>query len=358
MGYFFSVMIWLGSFLAVFGLMMLSLAHEYYAIFLSQGVCMGLGFGLLYIPSIALISRSFTHKRGVALGVATSGAPAGGIIYTVLFDRLIAKLSFAWTARIIGFVMLFLFLVAIVILLSSRKEAARSQTNGPRKLFDTRALKDLPFWSFTVANVLLYLGYIAPFYYIPTYAQTKLHTSRSLASYLLIVAQASSIIGRVVTTLVAHFADGSMVSWIVCGMMSGILCFAWISADTLTKFILFVAFYGMSQLVHLMPLNLSDGLGGFSGALIPLPPSIFPHVCPYPGSFGTWLGMAQSISSFASLSGPPIAGAVASIGAHGTANLNFVNLQVFTGTTMLVGAFELLLLWYLLYTIRNKKGMF
>lgn len=253
LGYFY-IMIWVGSFLAVLGLMMLSLAHDYYAIFLSQGVCMGIGMGFLYIPSIALISRSFTHKRGLALGIATSGAPAGGIIYTVMFDRLIAKLSFAWTARVIGFTMLFLFLVAVLILHSIGKEAAQNPSNQRRKLIDTRALKDSCFWSFTVANVLLYLGYIAPFYYIPTYAQTKLHTSRSLASYLLIIAQASSIIGRVATTVVAHFY-GSMVSWIFCGMISGILCFAWISADTLPRFVLFVTFYGMFHLFHVTTID-------------------------------------------------------------------------------------------------------
>lgn len=49
---------------------------------------------------------------------------------------------------------------------------------------------------------------------------------------------------------------------------------------------------------------------------------------------------------------------MASIGAHGSANLNFLNLQVFTGTTMVVGALELVLLWYLLYTVRDKKGLF
>ncbi|KAJ5147949.1 hypothetical protein N7526_001301 [Penicillium atrosanguineum] len=113
---YFSIMIGAGAFLAVFGFMMLSLSHDYYAIFLSQGVCMGLGFGLLYIPSIALISRSFVRKRAVALGFATSGAPAGGIIYTVMFDQLISKLSFAWTVRIMAFLMLSLFLVAAFLL--------------------------------------------------------------------------------------------------------------------------------------------------------------------------------------------------------------------------------------------------
>lgn len=209
---------------------------------------MGLGFGLLYMPGIALISRSFVRKRAVALGFATSGAPAGGIIYTVMFDRLISKLSFAWTVRIMAFVMLSLFLIAAALLLSQGRGTTTISNNQRRKLIDMRALRDLPFWSFIAANFLMYLGYITPFYYIPTYAQTKLGTSRSLASYILIISQASSIVGRVATTVFAHYY-GSMMSWIFCGMLSGILCFAWISADTLVRFILFAAFYGKSQLM-------------------------------------------------------------------------------------------------------------
>lgn len=222
---------------------MLSLSHEYYSIFLSQGVCMGAGFGLLYIPSIALVSRSFDRKRALALGVATSGAPAGGIIYTIMFNQLISKLGFGWTVRIMGFLMLALFIIAACLLLWKNDNTTNVRNNQPKSLIDMRAIKDLPFWSFTAANFFLYLGYITPYYYIPTYAETKLGTSRSLASYILIMAQGASIIGRVGTTVIAHYY-GSMISWIFCGMISGILCLCWISADSLARFIAFAAFYG------------------------------------------------------------------------------------------------------------------
>jgi hypothetical protein len=68
--------------------------------------------------------------------------------------------------------------------------------------------------------------------------------------------------------------------------------------------------------------------------------------------------MAQSLSSFASLLGPPIAGALASIGSEGSADLNYLGIQLFSGVTMLFGAFQLIALWYLLYTKRGKKGLF
>lgn len=236
-------MIMVGSILGVTGMMMLSLAHEYYAIFLSQGVCVGLGFGLLYVPAIALVSRSFTTRRAVALGVSSSGAPVGGIIYTTMFNQILPKVGFPWTVRLVAFVMLALFIAAALMLLWPERHTVRVKATQRRSLIDLRAFKDLPFWSFAIGNFFLYLGYITPFYYIPTYAQTKLGTSSAMASNVLMISQASSVVGRVVLTLFAHFY-GSMVAWIVCGVLSGVLCICWISADSLVRFILFAAFYG------------------------------------------------------------------------------------------------------------------
>jgi MFS family permease len=70
-------MLFVGNFLVVFGMMMLSLSKEYYQVFLSQGLCMGLGAGLLYIPSLALVGIWFDKKRALAMGVVMSGIAVG-----------------------------------------------------------------------------------------------------------------------------------------------------------------------------------------------------------------------------------------------------------------------------------------
>ena len=67
----------IGCFMAVLGEMMLSLSTKYYQIMLSQGFCSGIGSGLLYVPSIALVNTMFTTNRGVAMGIVTSGASLG-----------------------------------------------------------------------------------------------------------------------------------------------------------------------------------------------------------------------------------------------------------------------------------------
>jgi MFS family permease len=71
-------MLYIGNFLVVLGIMMLSLCTEYWQVFLAQGICMGLGAGLLYIPSLALVSIWFDRKRALAMGVVMSGIAVGG----------------------------------------------------------------------------------------------------------------------------------------------------------------------------------------------------------------------------------------------------------------------------------------
>ena len=67
----------LGCVMAVFGMMMLSLASEYYQAILAQGVCFGIGSGLIYVPALAFVNTHFTSKRAVAMGCVTCGASVG-----------------------------------------------------------------------------------------------------------------------------------------------------------------------------------------------------------------------------------------------------------------------------------------
>lgn len=76
LGYF-KIMINGGAFLSTLGAMMLSLSHEYWQIFITQGVLVGLGSGILFVPSMALVTRSFVKKRSLAVGIMSCGAPVG-----------------------------------------------------------------------------------------------------------------------------------------------------------------------------------------------------------------------------------------------------------------------------------------
>ncbi|EXJ95925.1 hypothetical protein A1O1_01050 [Capronia coronata CBS 617.96] len=331
LGYY-KVMLFGGATMSCFGLFMLSLSHQYYQILLTQGICMGLGCGLLYIPGLALVGRSFTRRRAMAMGIVTTGAPIGGIIYTITFDQAIESIGFAWTVRVMGFIMLGSYIIAFPLLLWGTANTGDIASGTPRKLLDKAAFKDMAFWMYTWANFFLFCGYLVPFFYIPTYAQLELNMSRSLSLYSIVIAQGVSVIGRLIASGAA-LRFGVMVPWLTCGTLSAVLCLAWIGVHTPTAFLAFAGLYG-----------------GFSGALIPLPPSIFPVVCPDPKVLGARLGMAQAIGATASLIGSPIAGALVGLGGHG-----YLGMQLWSGLVMLVGACLLLGLWIMLVKRRGCK---
>ena len=72
----------IGSIMVVFGMAMFSLSHTYYQVILSQGICVGIGSGMLYIPSLAAVAQSFDEGRSRAIGLASCGASIGESSHT------------------------------------------------------------------------------------------------------------------------------------------------------------------------------------------------------------------------------------------------------------------------------------
>lgn len=68
----------IGSFGVVFGFMMLSLCKEFWQAILAQGFCIGLGGGMLFVPSVAIMPTYFNTRLGLAVGLAASGSSMGG----------------------------------------------------------------------------------------------------------------------------------------------------------------------------------------------------------------------------------------------------------------------------------------
>ena len=70
---YFRALVLTGSFLVVFGHMMLSLCKEYYQVLLAQAFCIGIGTGFLFVPSVAILSTYFTTRLAFATGIAAAG---------------------------------------------------------------------------------------------------------------------------------------------------------------------------------------------------------------------------------------------------------------------------------------------
>lgn len=291
---------------------------------------MGLGAGLLYIPSLALVGVWFSRKRALAMGIVMSGIAVGGVIYIIMFDRLTKSVGFPWAIRGIGFVALAAALVSIPALLSGSSMLATRRK--ARALFDKSALTDRLFLIFTASTFFTFLGYIVPYFYIPTYARERLGSSDSLALYMLVFSVAGSFFGRLISGVFAHYA-GAIVTWILCTFSSGVLALSWISIEKESTFIAFSVLWGF-----------------FSAALVTVPSAAFANITPDLSRLGTRLGMSWSVSSIASLIGAPIAGALLR---KKDGRTDFIGVQVWSGVCLMIGTCWLLVLY--IVTVRTQK---
>lgn len=136
---FFKLTFTLGAVIALFGMFMLSLCTKYWQVFLAQGVCMGIGFGLVFVPSIAIVSTYFLKNRSIALGITVTGSATGGLVFPAIARELLPTAGFPWTVRTMGFVQMACFVVCILFM----KPRLPPRKAGP--LVEWTAFTELPY---------------------------------------------------------------------------------------------------------------------------------------------------------------------------------------------------------------------
>lgn len=163
-----TVVLIIGSALQVLGIFMTSCSTKFYQLLLAQGLCTGLGDGLVFCPSLALLSTYFTKRRSVALGITSLGSGLGGVIFPILVQQLLPKIGFAWTVRVLGF---------LVLCTSSLTIAFTKSRLPPRRtgeLIAWNVFLEAPFAIFTAGMFLCFWGIYFAFYYVRA---TPLHVT-------------------------------------------------------------------------------------------------------------------------------------------------------------------------------------
>lgn len=69
-----------GMFMHVFGLMMASLATEYYQILLSQSICSAIGAAAVFSAAMGPVGSWFLKRRALAFGIVASGSSLSAVV--------------------------------------------------------------------------------------------------------------------------------------------------------------------------------------------------------------------------------------------------------------------------------------
>ncbi|VDC04884.1 unnamed protein product [Peniophora sp. CBMAI 1063] len=278
----FRALIAIGSFFTVFGLMMTSLSTSFYQIFWAV--------------------------RALAVGIALCGSSLAGIIYPAIFRQLQPQIGFPWTVRVIGFVTLGVLAFSLAVM------RPRFTSRTSRALLDPSAFTDAPYMLFCVGNFLSFMGAYIPYFYITAFAQAHTGANTSLSFYTIAILNGVSVIGRIIPNFIADNV-GPLNIITPCAMVTAILAFCWIPADSVGGLIVFICLYALS-----------------SGALLSLTPASIGSLTQDIGRVGTRLGMSLGMASFGLLIGNPVAGALVNLRAG-----SFVHAQIYNGA-IVIGA--------------------
>ncbi|KAF4339684.1 transporter MCH4 [Fusarium beomiforme] len=305
-----------GTLLTCLGVFMTSLSTTFWQLLLAQGLCTGLGNGLMFTPSLAVVSTYFKRRRALAFGITATGSATGGLIFPSMARQLLGKIGFTWTVRAMGLVQVTT-LVAANLLLRPR---IPPRPSGP--WVDIASFKEKGYLFFAIGIFFTFWGTFFPFYYLASFAVSQLDKplTYSAALDVLLVVNGVGVIGRSLPNAIAHYY-GSITVLIPVTFVSAICLFTWPCVSTEGGLYAWAGVYGIA-----------------AGASMSLFPPALSDLTTDVHKTGVRMGMIFTMNSIATLTGPPIAGLIIR-----RSEGHYLGAQIFAAVSLFLGGLFILM---------------
>ena len=148
----FKLVLRMGMLLWVVGIFTTSVCRQYWQFLLAQWLCVGVANGLMFVPTMSVVSTYFDpSRRSFAIGLVLCGSATGGMIFPIMLNRLFGIIGFGWAVRTFGFMALAL------LSLAERLLKKRLPQKDSAKMFEPSELKDVVFVLFVSKAPKIYL---------------------------------------------------------------------------------------------------------------------------------------------------------------------------------------------------------
>ena len=299
-----------GFILQMVGIFTTSLATKYWHLFLAQGICTGISNGLLFCPTLSLVSTYFDKNRAFALGVTATGSATGGLVFPAIVRSLLPQIGFPWTVRVLGFVMLGTGALSAAML----RTRLPPRKSGP--LVEWSAFKEPTYVLYVFGIFLGFWSLYFAFYYVGAFGRNIIGISYEESIDLLLIMNGIGIPGRLLPNYIADRAFGPLNIITPFAFAAGCVFYAWSGVHTRGGVYAFACVYGL----------ISSGIQSlFPATLTSLTSDV--------KKTGVRLGMGFTVVSFACLTGPPLAGALIQ-----RDDGHYLYAQMWAGTTMIGGS--------------------
>ncbi|KAF9691274.1 hypothetical protein EKO04_010774 [Ascochyta lentis] len=302
-----------GAVLVVLGTFMTSLTRTYWQIILAQGLCTGLGNGLLLTPMMTLITTYFRRRLALVMGIAACGSVTGGLIYPSMARTLLPTIGFGWTLRAMGFIQLGTF--AIALMCSRPKRTPKKSA----PILDWAVFREPVFTLYLVGSFLAFVGVFFPFFFLSSYAREKQGMSYTQSLNLTLTLNGIGFAARLLPSLIARYV-GTLNMFITFVFCSAICMYTWIPVHSTPGLYIWTAFYSLS-------------VGGVQSLFLAVVPVINSDI----SKIGARLGIISAAVGIGALIGSPISGVI--IASNGG---SYAGAQAFSGSTLVAGGFVVL----------------
>jgi MFS family permease len=183
-------MILVGWPLCIAGLIAGSFADRLSTLILTQGVMYGIGFIIFYYPILSMVDEFWVRRRGMAYGFLCSASGVSGAVTPLVLQALLRRFGHRTTLRAVA-VMLVVLTGPLIPLLKGRV----GQQHNVSLRTDWSFLKKRLFWTYSLSNLLMGIGYFFPSLYLPSYA-SSIGLGSTKGALLLALMSVSQVAGQ------------------------------------------------------------------------------------------------------------------------------------------------------------------
>ncbi|KIW26208.1 uncharacterized protein PV07_09321 [Cladophialophora immunda] len=177
---------------------------------LTQGLLVGLGTCMAYVPMTSVAPAWFDKRRGLAMGVIISGTGVGGMIWPPILRALVTHVGFRNAMRTSGSIS------AVLVAISGRvlkwepefEERIRVEMRAVKEKSILRRLISFPRLNWQVAtskkfaaqalgNFFQSAGYSTPLFFYAAYAQSRGYSANAAANFITL-SNAANFLSRIV----------------------------------------------------------------------------------------------------------------------------------------------------------------
>jgi MFS family permease len=325
-----------GGFMFGLSCVLASFGKRLWHFILTQGVLLGCGVCLTYIPAMTVAPGWFTTHRGLAIGIVSSGTGVGGVVWAPLLRYLNNSMGFRDTLRLTGAVS-FVLLSASAMALTwepaferrarlERQTSLRTTRFLATPLVDWQVARSRKFMAQCISASLQASAYYAPVFFFSAYARSLGYSAATGATFIAL-SNGSSAVGKII---IGHMADrmGRLNTLLLTTFISAITALGlWLPStlsggdrDGKNLFVAFAILYGI-----------------FAGAYISLFPTALVELfgVQHFASVNGFLYMARGL---AALVGTPVAGVLIRGSSAAGAQGDLWTAKAYLKTSILIGA--------------------